>query len=122
MIDLECLKANYDVEGWRVITDNWTKSNVLPGAILAINALIEEVEKLRVNEKDSKSVIQKWAAERLEMVANRQALVEEIERLRSRAMCGCGDGFTEHDPGTCGNCLASMQAGYKNDEHPKGDF
>lgn len=36
------------------------------------------------------------------------ALLAEVERLRALATCGCGDGFTTHDPGTCGACLASM--------------
>lgn len=50
MIDLECLKANYDRAAWEEITEGWTKSNVVPGAILAINALIDEVERLRRGE------------------------------------------------------------------------
>lgn len=66
----------------------------------------EEISRLRMEAEASKSVIQKWASERAGMVA-------EIERLRRLATCGCGDGFTEHDPGTCGNCLAGMQAGVK---------
>ena len=36
------------------------------------------------------------------------ALIAEVERLRNISTCGCGDSFTEHDPGTCGNCLAGM--------------
>ncbi len=35
-------------------------------------------------------------------------LAAEVRRLRALARCGCGDTFTEHDPGTCGNCLAGM--------------
>lgn len=35
-------------------------------------------------------------------------LAAEVRRLRTLAMCGCGDSFTEHDPGTCGNCLAGL--------------
>lgn len=35
-------------------------------------------------------------------------LAAEVRRLRAVATCGCGDHFTEHDPGTCGNCLAGM--------------
>lgn len=38
--------------------------------------------------------------------ANRM-LMEEIERMRKLSICGCGDRFTEHDPGTCGNCVAA---------------
>lgn len=64
----------------------------------------EEISRLRANEQASKAVIQKWAAERVEMEA-------EIELLRKLATCGCGDGFTEHDPGTCGNCVAAIGAG-----------
>ena len=33
-----------------------------------------------------------------------------IADLESLAHCGCGDGFTAHDPGTCGNCVAGMSA------------
>jgi len=29
----------------------------------------------------------------------------EIKRLQKLATCECGDEFTEHDPGTCANCL-----------------
>ena len=32
-----------------------------------------------------------------------------VEFYCARATCGCGDEFTAHDPGTCGNCCASMQ-------------
>lgn len=35
----------------------------------------------------------------------------ELDALRKRATCKCGDEFTEHDPGTCGNCLAAITAG-----------
>jgi hypothetical protein len=38
------------------------------------------------------------------------ALIEEVERLRKLATCGCGDEFTEHELGTCVNCLAGMAA------------
>jgi len=31
----------------------------------------------------------------------------ERDHYRSLAMCGCGDTFTEHHPGTCVNCLAA---------------
>lgn len=34
----------------------------------------------------------------------------EIERLKVLATCRCGDGFTESDPGTCGNCRAGDRA------------
>jgi len=64
----------------------------------------DEIERLRINEKASHEVIKKWRAERMEMVV-------EIERLRKLATCSCGDGFAEHDPGTCGNCLAALSAG-----------
>ena len=30
---------------------------------------------------------------------------EQIKRLRKLATCDCGDEFTEHDSGTCVNCL-----------------
>lgn len=47
MIDIECYRANYDKDGWEKITDGWTKWNVMPGAIIAINALCDEVERLQ---------------------------------------------------------------------------
>jgi hypothetical protein len=31
-----------------------------------------------------------------------------VEFYRERATCGCGDEFTAHDPGTCGNCVAAL--------------
>lgn len=34
--------------------------------------------------------------------------IGKASELRELATCGCGDGFTEHDPGTCGNCVAGM--------------
>ncbi len=37
-----------------------------------------------------------------------EAAGREIDRLRPLTCCGCGDEFTEHDPGTCGNCLAAL--------------
>jgi len=34
-------------------------------------------------------------------------LYAEVERLRPLALCGCGDEFTLHDPGTCGACVSA---------------
>ena len=34
----------------------------------------------------------------------------EIERLRALTQCQCGDEFTPHDPGKCGNCCAGDAA------------
>jgi hypothetical protein len=36
------------------------------------------------------------------------AAADELERLHALAFCGCGDGFTTHDPGTCGACVAGL--------------
>lgn len=47
MIDIKCYRANYDKAGWEKITEGWTKCNVMPGAILAVNALCDEVERLQ---------------------------------------------------------------------------
>lgn len=46
---------------------------------VTIDAVIEEVEKLRVNERASISVMRKWEAERVEMVAeiNRLKVIEQ---------------------------------------------
>lgn len=69
---------------------------------ISIDSVIAEMERLRVNERARIATIQRWAAERVQMAA-------ELKRLRKLATCGCGDGFTEHDPGTCGNCVAGMR-------------
>lgn len=45
--DLDCYRTNYDKKAWEEITEGWTKCNVVPGAILAVNALCDEVERLR---------------------------------------------------------------------------
>jgi len=34
-------------------------------------------------------------------------LKKGVEFLKRTSTCKCGDGFTEEDPGTCGNCLAT---------------
>ena len=34
-------------------------------------------------------------------------LKKDVEFLKRTSTCKCGDGFTEDDPGTCGNCLAT---------------
>ena len=47
-----------------------------------------------------------------------EALRADAERLRALATCGCGDGFTAHDPGTCGNCMAAIDAALRQ-EGPK---
>lgn len=59
----------------------------------------EELRKLATDERYS--TVQIWSFELL-------SLLDEYERLRKLTTCGCGDSFTEHDPGTCGNCLAGM--------------
>lgn len=35
-------------------------------------------------------------------------LMQCVEYFEAAATCDCGDEFTPHDPGTCGNCLAGM--------------
>lgn len=35
---------------------------------------------------------------------------DEIHRLRKLSICGCGDMFTEHDLGSCGNCVAASNS------------
>ena len=40
-------RANYDHEAWERITQGWRLHVVPPGAILAINALCDEVERLQ---------------------------------------------------------------------------
>lgn len=64
--------------------------------------LVAEMDRLRANERIRQSVI-------LQLEAERVAMKAEIERLRKLITCGCGDEFTEHDPGTCGNCVAGMR-------------
>jgi hypothetical protein len=38
-----------------------------------------------------------------------ERLTADKERLERLATCGCGDSFTEHDPGTCGNCACAQR-------------
>lgn len=65
----ECRKSNAEVE---YALDDVPYSGPYKNGI---EYLKTDLEKLRTNESASKSVIQKWAAERVEMVA-------EIERLK----------------------------------------
>lgn len=39
-----------------------------------------------------------------------RSMAAELERLRNLTWCGCGDGFTEGDPGTCGTCMSTKLA------------
>ena len=41
-------------------------------------------------------------------VAWQAAANDMREQLRPLTFCGCGDGFTAHDPGTCGACVAGL--------------
>ena len=45
--DIECYRVNYDKAGWEKVTDGWTKNNVVPGAIIAIDRLLNEIETMR---------------------------------------------------------------------------
>ncbi len=57
------------------------------------------------------------AADALEQQAAQiEALRADAERLRALATCGCGDGFTAHDPGTCGNCMAAIDAALRQEQ------
>lgn len=47
--------------------------------------------------------VERWGAEIV-----RQAVAAERKRLLPLTLCGCGDQFTAHDPGTCGNCVAAL--------------
>ena len=38
-----------------------------------------------------------------------QDAAAEIKRLNKLSTCGCGDGFTESDPGHCGNCTVQYR-------------
>ena len=59
--DLECLKINYDVEGWQRISEREGNHCVVPlGAVYAIRSLIEEVETLR---KLSLNIIRVWCVD-----------------------------------------------------------
>lgn len=35
-------------------------------------------------------------------------LMSCVEFFHARATCECGDEFSAHDPGTCGNCMAAL--------------
>jgi alkylhydroperoxidase family enzyme len=59
----------------------------------------------------------KWMKLRVEQQAAQiEALRADAERLRALATCGCGDGFTAHDPGTCGNCMAAIDAALRQEQ------
>ena len=45
--DISTYRANYDRAAWERITQGWRLHVAPPGAILAINALCDEVERLR---------------------------------------------------------------------------
>lgn len=45
--DIATYRANYDLAAWERITNGWRLHVAPPGAILAINALCDEVERLR---------------------------------------------------------------------------
>lgn len=47
MIDIKCYRVSYDKSECEKITEGWTKWNVMPGAIMAINTLCDEVERLQ---------------------------------------------------------------------------
>lgn len=51
-----------------------------------------------------------WAWQEAKAAAREEneRLRAELERLRPLTICGCGDHFSAHDPGTCGNCVAAM--------------
>ena len=90
---IETLKA---YNAWHRGTGKFELLPPSPATVcLAIDALIAEVEKLRINEKASLEVIKKWRVERMEMVA-------EIERLRSmlkKARDGLSAGLWDYGPG-----------------------
>lgn len=53
MNDLECLKINYDVDGWKTISEREGNHCIVPlGAVYAIRSLIEEVERLRAENNE----------------------------------------------------------------------
>jgi len=51
-----------------------------------------------------------------QQAAQIDALRADAERLQALATCGCGDGFTAHDPGTCGNCMAAHDAAPRQEQ------
>ena len=51
-----------------------------------------------------------------QQAAQIEALRADAERLRALATCGCGDGFTAHDPGTCGNCMAAIDVALRQEQ------
>ena len=66
----------------------------------AIDAMQAEIARLRDDRNREKRI-------RKDAEAAREDLIVEVARLNALATCGCGDGFTAHDPGTCVACLAS---------------
>ena len=56
--DIATYRANYDCAAWERITQGWRLHVAPPGAILAINALCDEVEQLREDAERWRWVIQ----------------------------------------------------------------
>lgn len=48
-----------------------------------------------------------------------EILSAEVERLRKLSICECDDGFTEHDTGTCVNCVTAMRSPNAQNEADK---
>ena len=72
---------------------------ILPGLPM-VNATENQLLAYKMGHRDAR-----YAAAELALKADAR-----IADLESLAHCGCGDGFTAHDPGTCGNCVAGMSA------------
>ena len=85
---------------WKLKSQNAKLIQQLADQQAEIERLQAEIETLRGNylregrQRDRLQVEVDW-------------LKKDVEFLKRTSTCKCGDGFTEEDPGTCGNCLAT---------------
>jgi len=98
MNDLECLKINYDVDGWKTISEREGNHCIVPlGAVYAIRSLIEEVEQLRAKNADKlrqakgdgmnpKDFFSKYGREQIEIGCPWVTVEEMYQAFKARMM------------------------------------
>lgn len=88
----------------------------MPQEVMAVSAQVDRGVRPHATECEQvlreldDTTNQTWRGKRARWAALVRAQDAEIQRLRLLTFCGCGDQFSAHDPGTCGNCCASMQS------------
>lgn len=109
MIDIKCYRANYDKAGWEKITEGWTKWNVMPGAILAVNALCDEVERqqAKIDALMLEYCQDEMTKEQFANWESHQRIVKENDRSDiADALDDAADGTNEH--WICSSCATSL--------------